>query len=101
MSEYKMIFRVAAELLSESIGIVKDEVKRGTALVGDPAIEPIDIAKYVMACEERFDVVIHDEDVHTFLRFEDSVRYIAEALYQGGQSVALATDEERVAWYYS
>ncbi|MCL1853507.1 MAG: hypothetical protein FWF88_10860 [Peptococcaceae bacterium] len=100
MRDYKMIYNAAAEVLSETIGIMRGEVTSRTGLVSDPAIDPVDIAKYVMACEKRFDVVIHDEDVLTFLCFEDSVRYIADVLFEGEQSVPIASDKEREAWYY-
>lgn len=100
MSDTKRIFQIAAEVLSHVIGIEEDEIRSETPLLSDPTMELIDITRYVIACEKKFDIVIHDEDVHTFLCFEDSVRYIEGILYEGGQSVAVATDEERVAWYY-
>lgn len=100
MRDSNQVFQRAAALLSETIGIREDEVNPETALLSDPDVALIDIAKFVMACEKKFDVVIHDEDVHRFLCFQDVVRYVLELLYEGEQSVSVASDKEREAWYY-
>ena len=100
MSMYEQVYQKAAALLSETVGIHEDEIRPETALCADPDMELIDMAKYVMACEKKFDMTIHDEDVHTFLCFKDIVRYIVEVLFEGEQSVSVSSDKEREAWYY-
>ena len=95
-----MVFQTAAALLSQILGIREDEIRPDTVLCGDPGVDPLDIARFIIACEKKFDIVVHDEDVHTFVFFKDSVRYIDEAFSEGGQSKSLSSDEERDAWYY-
>jgi acyl carrier protein len=100
MNDKEKVFQQAAVLLSQILNVREDEIGPEMRLYGDPGVHPLDMARLVMACERFFDIVIHDEDVHTFVCFDDCVRYIAEALSEGRQSVSLSSDKEREAWYY-
>ncbi|MCL1917896.1 MAG: acyl carrier protein [Peptococcaceae bacterium] len=100
MNNTEKIFKQAAALISQIFNIREDEIRPEMSLYDDPEINPLDVARLIMACEKKFDIMIHDEDVHTFVRVDDCVRYIAEALFEGQQSISVSSDEEREAWYY-
>ena len=100
MNNNEKVFQQTAGLLSQIFNIKEDEIGPDTGLYGDPEIKPLDIARFIMSCEKKFDIIIYDEDVHTFVRFDNCVRYIVETLFEGRQSVAISSDKEREAWYY-
>ena len=49
-------------------------------LASDLGINSIELADLVMICEEQFDLVIEDEDLHSFITVADVVNYL-EANY--------------------
>lgn len=75
-----MITNRVIKLLSEVIGMEEVDLSASTELTPEYGIEPIDVAKLVIMCEERFDVTIHDEDVHTFRTVKDLTEYIENIL---------------------
>ena len=74
-----MIPDIIISLLSEIISASEDDLSGRTPLTPEYAIEPIVIAKLMIEIEKRFEVTIHDEDVHTFQTVNDVVQYV-EAL---------------------
>lgn len=71
-----LAFEKIAEILAEIIDRDSDDIGLDTALTADNSIMPIDVAKLVIECENRFKIIIHDEDVHTFKTVYDVVEYI-------------------------
>ena len=45
-------------------------------LAGDLGINSLELADLVYLCEEKFNVVIDDEDLHNFITVGDVVRYL-------------------------
>ena len=45
-------------------------------LSGDLGINSLELADLVYLCEEKFNVVIDDEDLHKFITVGDVVRYL-------------------------
>jgi len=75
-----MILEKVIRLLSEVVSVDEDDFNASTRLTPEYGVEPIDLAKLVMVCEENFDLTIHDEDVHTFCCLGDLVSYIENIL---------------------
>lgn len=67
---------IIISLLSEVISVSENDLVGQTPLTPEYDIEPIDIAKWMMEIEKRFEVTIHDEDVHTFQTVNDVVKYV-------------------------
>lgn len=71
-----MTLDIIITLLSEVISASEDHLSGRTPLTPEYDIEPIDIAKLMIEIEKRFEVTIHDEDVHTFQTVNDVVKYV-------------------------
>ena len=87
-------------MLIRILAIRDDEIEPDTAFAKDNDIELLDVAKLVIACERRFRVTIHDEDVHTFTCANDVAAYVDALLADGSNDLALHDDDDRTAWYY-
>ena len=71
-----MTLNIIISLLSEVISVSEDDLSGRTPLTPEYDIEPIDIAKLMIEIEKRFEVTIHDEDVHTFQTVNDVAEYV-------------------------
>ena len=71
-----MVFQKVAKILTEIIGIDDEDITNETELTSEYGIKPIDVAKLVIECEKKFNITIHDEDVHNFRCVNDIVEYI-------------------------
>lgn len=86
-------------LLAEILGIAPEDITAETDLTSENNVEPISLAKLVMACERAFGITIHDEYVHTFVRVKDLLAYIAEQIDLCGDAPP-KDDRDRSSWYY-
>lgn len=71
-----MILKKVAKIVGEVINIDYEDITGDTLLTADHGVEPISIAKIVIECEKKFEITIHDDDVHTFKSVDDIVKYI-------------------------
>lgn len=71
-----MTLDIIISLLCEVISASENDLSGRTLLTPEYDIEPIDIAKLMIEIEKRFEVTIHDEDVHTFQTVNDVVKYV-------------------------
>ena len=67
---------IIISLLCEVISASENEVSGKTPLTPEYGIEPIDLAKLMIEIEKRFEVTIHDEEVHTFRTVNDVANYV-------------------------
>lgn len=65
-----------AYLLAEILGEDEEDITEQTAFTEEYGIEPIDVAKLVLAVEKRFAITIHDDEAACFQCVGDVVRYI-------------------------
>ena len=70
------MFENVKQFLVEELRVNPDDVKPGAELVGDLGINSLELAELVLACEEKFNVVIDDEDLHHFTTVGDIVTYL-------------------------
>lgn len=71
-----MVFETVAGILAEILGIDDEDITPQTELTREYGIKAVDVAKLVIECEKKFDLIIHDEDVHRFRCVNDLVEYI-------------------------
>ncbi len=95
-----MTFMKVAELLAQIVPIREEEILPSTALTKERGVEPLDLVKLIIACEKKFKIIIHDEDVHQFKCVGDIVNYIDGHLEEGTTELALHDETQRRAWFY-
>ena len=68
------MFENVKQFLVEELRVNPDDVKPGAELVGDLGINSLELADLVYLCEERFDVIIDDEEcvVKSFPQFHET-----------------------------
>ena len=64
------------DLLVEELQLDRNDITMDSELSGDLGINSIELADLVMACEEKFDLTIEDEDLHGFITVGDVVNYL-------------------------
>ncbi|MEM1483715.1 phosphopantetheine-binding protein [Oscillospiraceae bacterium PP1C4] len=67
---------IIISLLSKVISASENDLSGKTPLTPEYDIEPIDIAELMIEIEKRFELTIHDEDVHTFQTVNDVAKYV-------------------------
>ena len=70
------MFENVKQFLVEELRVNPDDVKPEAELTGDLGINSLELADLVYLCEEKFDVVIDDEDLHNFSTVGDIVSYL-------------------------
>lgn len=72
------MFENVKAFLVEELRVNPDAVKPEAELAGDLGINSLELADLVYLCEEKFNVVIDDEDLHKFNTVGDIVSYLEE-----------------------
>ena len=70
------MFENLKAFLVEELRVNPDDVTMEAELAGDLGINSLELADLVYLCEEKFNVVIDDEDLHQFNTVGDVVRYL-------------------------
>lgn len=70
------MFEKVKELLVKELQVQSDLVTMDAELTSDLGINSIELADLVMICEEQFDLVIEDEDLHGFITVGDVVNFL-------------------------
>ena len=70
------MFEKVKELLVKELQLQEDLITMDAELTSDLGINSIELADLVMICEEQFDLVIEDEDLHGFITVGDVVNYL-------------------------
>ena len=69
-----------AGLITEQLGVSKDEVSPSASFLDDLGADSLDIVELVMSMEEEFDVEIPDDDVERLVTIGDAIVYLKERL---------------------
>lgn len=72
------MFEQIREFLVEQLRVKPEEVTMETDLAGDLGVNSLEFAELVYLCEEKFDIVIEDDDLRGFTTVGDIVRYLEE-----------------------
>ena len=73
------MFETLKTFMVEELRVNADDITMDAELVADLGINSLELADLVYLCEEKFNVVIDDEDLHNFVTVGDVVRYIESA----------------------
>ena len=72
------MFEQLKELLVNELSVNADDITMDAELVSDLGINSLELADFVLLCEERFGVFISDDDIHKFITVGDVVNYLSE-----------------------
>ena len=72
------MFEELKNFLIEELRVDEDKITMEAALSSDLGINSLELADLVYLCEEKFDIVIDDEDLHNFNTVGDIVKYLEE-----------------------
>ena len=70
------MFETLKNFMVEELNLSADAITMEAELTGDLGINSLELADLVYACEEKFNVVIDDEDLHHFSTVGDIVTYL-------------------------
>ena len=73
------MFETLKQLLIDELRVNEADIKPEAELVNDLGINSLELADLVYACEEKFDVIIDDEELHNFTTVGDVVKYLESA----------------------
>ena len=75
------------EIVSEQMGVAKEQVTRETSFVTDLGADSLDVVELTMELEEEFDITIPDDKAEEIQTVGNAVDYITEhASAVGGKS---------------
>ena len=72
------MFEQLKELLVNELSVNADDITMDAELVSDLGINSLELADFVLLCEERFGVSSSDDDIHKFITVGDVVNYLSE-----------------------
>ena len=90
-------FYEVKRLVCELSGRYPDTVTPETPLRCLPAV---DRATVIIACEKKFHITLHDEEIIDFQTLGDLSACILDKLADGREDYTTPTDSQRDAWYY-
>ena len=70
------MFETFKQFLVDDLRVNPDDITMEAELANDLGINSLELAELVLACEEKFNVVIDDEDLHQFSTVGDIVTYL-------------------------
>ena len=70
------MFEKVKQILMEELQIEEHLITLDAELTNDLGINSIELADLVMICEEKFDLTIEDEDIHSFITVGDVVNFL-------------------------
>lgn len=73
------MFENLKKFLVEELHVKEEDVTMDAELSGDLGINSLELADLVFLCEEKFNVVIEDEDLRNFITVGDVVKYLESA----------------------
>ena len=66
------------EIVSEQMGVSKDQVNKETSFVNDLGADSLDTVELVMEFEEEFDITIPDEEAEKIQTVGQAIDYIEQ-----------------------
>ena len=72
------MFESVKQVLIEELRVKPEDITAEAELAGDLGINSLELAELVLTCEEKFNVVIDDDDLHRFNTVGDVVAYLEE-----------------------
>jgi len=70
------MFENLKKFLVEELHVKAEDITMDAELSGDLGINSLELADLVYLCEEKFNVVIDDDELNNFVTVGDVVRYL-------------------------
>lgn len=70
------MFENVKKLLIEELNVEESKITLEAELATDLGVNSLELADLILLCEDKFDIVIDDEDLHTFITVGDVVKYL-------------------------
>lgn len=70
------MFENVKQFLVDELRVNPEDITMEAELAGDLGINSLELAELVLACEEKFNVVIEDDDLQQFNTVGDVVNYL-------------------------
>jgi len=70
------MFEKVKQLLVDELNVNPDDITMEAELATDLGVNSLELADVVLLCEEKFNLMIDDEDLHTFITVGDVVKYL-------------------------
>ncbi len=70
------MFEKVKNLLIEELRVEEEKIVPEAELANDLGVNSLELADLILLCEEKFDIVIDDEDLHKFITVGDVVAYL-------------------------
>jgi len=70
------MFEKIKKLLVEQMGIDDKLITPEAKLIADLELNSLELAEFILTCEEEFGIMIKDEDLKKFASVNDIVEYI-------------------------
>lgn len=70
------MFEKLKEILVDELNVSPEDISMDAELVGDLGINSLELADLLLLCEDRFDVIIGDDDVHKLVTVGDVVSFM-------------------------
>ena len=71
------MFEQIKDLLVNELSVNPDDVTMTAELVTDLGINSLELADFVLLCEEKFDIEIGDDDIRNFVTIGDVVDFLS------------------------
>ena len=70
------MFENVKQFLVDELRVKPEDVTMEAELAGDLGINSLELADLILLCEDKFNVVIDDEEIRNFTTVGDVVRYL-------------------------
>ncbi|GFI55024.1 acyl carrier protein [Clostridiales bacterium] len=70
------MFEKLTEILVNELQVNADDITMEAELVSDLGINSLELADLLLLCEDKFDIVIDDDDVHKLVTVGDVVAFM-------------------------
>lgn len=71
------MFEQIKELLISELSVNPDDITMTAELGSDLGVNSLEMADFILLCEEKFDIEIGDDDYHNFVTVGDVVNFLA------------------------
>ncbi len=73
------MFEKLKEILVNELSVNGEDISMDAELVSDLGINSLELADLLLLCEDRFDIMIGDDDVHKLVTVGDVVAFMESA----------------------
>ncbi|MCI8610895.1 MAG: acyl carrier protein [Clostridiales bacterium] len=73
------MFEKLKEILVNELSVNGEDISMDAELVNDLGINSLELADLLLLCEDRFDIMISDDDVHKLVTVGDVVAFMEAA----------------------